>query len=62
MSNSVIAVSILLLSLLLWVLLTMIFREQPDEGVTAIILGFSALCVFAIKWVINRSRKKEGKG
>ncbi len=62
MSNSAVAVSILLLSLLLWVLFTMIYREQPDEGVTAIIVGFSALCVFGLKGVINRSRKKEGRG
>jgi hypothetical protein len=62
MSNSVIAVSILLISLLLWVLFTRIYREQPDEGVTAIIVGFSALCVFGLKGVISRSRKKEGKG
>ena len=55
-------VMILILSIILWVLYYVAFRDQPDKGITAVIVGFSALCVFLARGIINRLRKKEKQG
>jgi hypothetical protein len=60
-SSTVAATSILILSLLLTVLYYVYFRDQPDKGVTTIIVGFSVLCVFVLKWMINRWAGREKK-
>jgi hypothetical protein len=58
MTGTVTALLILLLSLILWVLYYMTFKDQPESGVTTIIVGFSALCVFVVKATIDRAHKK----
>jgi hypothetical protein len=57
MLSVTVGTSILVLSLLFWVLYYVTFRDQPDKGVTTIIVGFSAVCVFVVKGIINRLHK-----
>lgn len=52
---------IFVVSVVLWILYCLAFREQPDKGITAVIVAFTALCVLGVKGVINRLRKKEKK-
>lgn len=60
--NSIITlISIFILSLLLWVIYFLIFKDQPGKGETTIIAGFSALCVFIVKGLVNLLRRKENK-
>jgi hypothetical protein len=56
------AVIILILSIILWIIYYLSFRDQPDKGITAVIVGFSALCVFIVRGIINHLRKKEKQG
>ena len=56
------ALLILILSIILWVLYSLAFREQPDKGITTVLVGFSALCVFIARGIISRWRKKEKRG
>lgn len=48
-------------SVVFWGLYYMAFREAPDNGVTAVLVAFAALFVFAARGVINRLRKPEKK-
>jgi hypothetical protein len=61
MNSTITLVLIIILSLLLWVIYFLIFKDQPSKGETTIIVGFSAVCVFIVKWLLNLIRRKENK-
>lgn len=61
MSSTITIASIFILSLLLWLSYFFVFGEQPGKGETTIIAGFSTLCVFIVKGLINLLRRKENK-
>jgi hypothetical protein len=52
----------LMLSIVLWILYYLTFRDQPDKGITAVIVGCSALLVFIARAIINRLRTKGRQG
>lgn len=61
MNSTITLASIFILSLLLWLIYFFVFGEQPGKGETTIIAGFSALCVYIVKGLINLLRRKEKK-
>jgi hypothetical protein len=61
MNSTITLISIVILSLLLWLIYFLIFKELPGKGETTIIAGFSAICVFIVKGLVNLLRRKEKK-
>jgi drug/metabolite transporter (DMT)-like permease len=58
-AGTISAVWILLLSLVLWVLYYISFKDEPDRGLTTIIVLFSALSVFSLIAIIRRVRNRQ---